>query len=595
MAKVEGLDATLGFKVEGLGKLKAAARQFDATKKAVVASASPFKAAGASAGVAAIGVGKLGAESKKSSRGVLLLSTAMGGLRRAGSVAVSALRIIAAVALGLVGVFAGLAGGALAVAVALAAIGAKAALARRELRLAAAEIGTTAQNMETVGNILRGVGFGDGFADEAKKIVGAMDEVAKTVKKGGDEADEAKKKFKGFGIDKSFDVDPKTGKTKDSSAVALDVLQAYIQANEQAAKLRKQANDLGTKTPKKAAALRKQAIEQDKKNADLAESGGISGKLKVLLDGLTSKQFETVAKEIGRLFPTTSNKEEGIRSDVADQAVQAGLKFDALLKGLSDRFNEIGTFLAGSFLPGLNSFLDAVISFAKRTGIIKETVGERDARIEMQRESNRGTGLGQASAEDLQKEADAVGKRREDDVRDRAERMRKRQGRPNSLPARDKDTSLAPASLPARDKDTSLAPASLPARDKDTSLAPASLPARDKDTSLAPASLPARDKDTSLAPVRQQLSDDIRATIESIKRQVSPETNATKMQKAAENKTENDQRKYENIGNDQRTISPSITVNATGLEAVAAQLKSSVLGAISTKGSNTSTGALTAP
>jgi hypothetical protein len=500
MAVIEELVAKLGFDVEGLAKLKVAAKEFDKAKKNIVASTNPLKAAGASASVAAVGVGKLGAQSKKSSRSVLLLGTAMRGIRRAGSIAASALRAILLVALKLVGAFAGLVAGAAAVAAGFVLVGVKAALARREVRLAAAEIGTSAQSLETVGNIIKGIGFGDGFADEAKKVVGAIDEVAKTIKKGGDEADEAKKKFKGFGIDQSFDVDPKTGKTRDSAAIALDVFQAYKRATEQAANLRKQADALGSKAPKRAAELRKKAIEQDRKSDQLAEDSGISGKLKVLLDGLTGKQFETVANEISRLFPTTSNKEEARRADVASQAVEAGLKFDALLQGLSERFKEIGTALAVEFLPGLNSFLDGVISFAKRTGIIKETVGERDARIEMQREGNRGSGLGRASAEDLQAEAARSQKRFEDSIKARSER---------------------------------------------------------------------------------------------IKKQVSPEANAAKMQGAAEAKADN--RKYENIGNDQRTISPSVTVNATGLEAVATAVKNSILGAISTKGANTSTGALTTP
>jgi hypothetical protein len=498
MAVIEELVAKLGFDVEGLPKLKAAAKQFDATTKAVVASSSPLK-------VSAVAIGKVGDQSKKSSRSVLLLGTAMRGLRRAGSIAASALRTILMVALRLVGVFAGIAASAAAVAAGFVAIGVKAALARREVRLAAAEIGTSAQSLETVGNIIKGAGFGDGFADEAKKVVGAIDEVSKTIKKGGEEADEAKKKFKGFGIDQSFNVDPKTGQTKDSAAIALDVFQAYKRATEQAAALRKEADAIGGKAPKKAASLRKKAIEQDRKNTQLAEDSGIGGRLKVLLDGMTGKQFDTLANEISRLFPTTSNKEEGVRAGVANQAVQAGLKFDALLQGLSERFKEIGTSLASGFLPGLNSFLDTVIGFAKRTGIISETVGEKKDRVSYERASARAQGMRaeretRTSDADLQAEADRSQKRFEDSIKARSER---------------------------------------------------------------------------------------------IKKQVSPEANAAKMQGAAEAKVDN--RTYTDIGTDKRTQNINTTVNATGLEAVANAVKNSILGAISTKGANTSTGALTAP
>lgn len=504
MAVLEELVSKLGFEVSGLAKLKAAAKQFDATKKSIVASANPIKAAGSSASVAAIGVGKLGTASKRSSRSVLLMGTALSGMRRAGGVAASAIKSILLVALRLVVVFAGVVAGAALVAAGFVAIGIKAALARREVRLAAAEIGTSAQSLETVGNIIKGAGFGDGFAEEAKKVVGAIDEVTKTIKKGGYEADEAKKKFKGFGIDQSFNVDPKTGQTRDSAAIALDVFQAYKRATEQAANLRKQADALGSKAPKKAAALRKKAIEQDRKNAQLAEDSGISGKLKVLLDGMTGKQFDALANEISRLFPTTSNKSEAKQTNVASQAVEAGLKFDALMQGLSERFKEVGVELAGKFLPGLNSFLDSVISFAKRTGIISETVGERTSRQEMEREANRAKGF---------------------------------RGTKDETPQQ-------------------------------------------------------RRNRTQLELIEKQKAEYERRKA-SIENKISPEASAAKMQGAAEAKTTNNNQ--QNFGNDQRQMPVSVKVEASGLDAVAAAVKNAVLGAISTKGANTSTGALTAP
>lgn len=523
MAVIEELVSKLGFEVEGLGKLKAAAKQFDSTKKAIVASSNPLKQAGTSAGVAAIGVGKLGAESKKSSRGILLLSTALSGLRRAGAVAVGVVRTILVVMLRLAPAVLGIVAGLAAVALAFTRAASKAAMARREFSLAAKEIGTSAQNLETVGNILRVAGFGDKFADEAKKVVGAIDEVAKTVRKGGEDADEAKKKFQGVGIDKSFDVDPKTGKSRDSAAIAVDVFQAYKRATEQAANLRKQADAIGAKAPKRAAALRKKAIEQDRKTDQLAEDAGISGKLKVLLDSVSIAQLAAIADQAARLFPTTSNKSESDQSSVADQAIQAGLKVDALLKGTTERLTELGVAIATHVLPPLNSFLDTLISFGKRTGLIKETVGERDARLEQEREARRASGFGGTRDETPQQ-------RRNRTQRELVEKQDAEYKRRNALPARDKDTSLAPTE----------------------------------------------------------------SWLNWIKRQVSPETNAAKMQKQAEQKT--DSRTYTDIGNDHRT--QNVTVNQTlqqDAAAVAAAARNAVLGAISTKGANTSTGALTAP
>ncbi len=78
-----------------------------------------------------------------------------------------------------------------------------------------------------------------------------------------------------------------------------------------------------------------------------------------------------------------------------------------------------------------------------------------------------------------------------------------------------------------------------------------------------------------------------------IRQQLSPEASTSKMVGTAQASADN--RKYENIGNDQRNMPVSVKVEASGLDAVAAAVKNAVLGAISTKGANTSTGALTAP
>lgn len=540
MAVIEELVSKLGFEVEGLAKLKAAAKQFDTTKRAIVASSNPLRSAGASAGVAAISVGKLGAESKKSSRGVLLLSTALSGLRRAGAVAVGVVRTILVVMLRLAPAVLGVVAGLAAVALAFTRSASKAAMARREFALAAKEIGTSAQNLETVGNILRVAGFGDKFAEEAKKVIGAVDEVSKTVRKGGEDADEAKKKFQGFGIDRSFDVDPKTGKSRDSAAIAVDIFQAYKRATEQAANLRKQADQIGAKAPKRAAALRKKAIEQDRKTNQLAEDAGISGKLKVLLDSISLAQLAAIADQAARLFPTTSNKAEGDQAGVASQAEQVGLKVDALIKGTTDRLTELGVAIAKDVLPSLNSLLDSLISFAKRTGLIKESTGEKNDRESYERASERAAGI---RAERTLNETPQNRLKRQIDEREaELEAMRKGNERRR----------IESGSLPARDKDTS--------------------------------------------PAQTGIVDQFKSMIEGIFRQVSPETNAAKMQKSIENKTENDNRTYTDIGTDKRQISVSVQQTLQqDAAAIAAAAKNAVLGAISTKGANTSTGALTAP
>jgi hypothetical protein len=520
VAVLEELVAKLGFEVDGLGKLKAAAKSFDATKKAVIASANPLKQSGAAAGIAAVGIGKLGDQSKKSSRGVLLLGTALGGLRRAGTAAIGFVRTLLGLVLRLAVPIAGVAAGVVALGVAFAVAGAKAAKARREFALTAKTLGTTAQNLETGTNIVRYLGLGDDAQKGAEKSVGAINDVLKAIRAGGDEADEARKKFTGFGIDQSFQID-KNGKMRDSVAVLLDIVQAYKQVSEQAATYRKQADAIEKKNPKQAAALRKRALERDRKATTLAEDAGIDGTFKAVLDEKTMAQIAVLIQRAQSERPTTSNASEAAQSNAASQAEQAGLKVGAIIGGITERLTDFGVTIAKEVLPPLNAFLDSVISFAKRTGIIKETTGEKASRLEGEREAHRARGLGGTPEETPQQrrnrtQAEAIQKGIEED--------RKRYGTPTTAP---------------------------------------------------------------VPPTRPE------GWMDWVKRQISPETNAAKMQKQAETKTTTNNQ--QNFGNDQRNMPVSVKVEASGLDAVAAAVKNAVLGAISTKGANTSTGALTAP
>lgn len=506
---LEELISKLGFEVEGLNKLRAARKEFERTKKSAVATNKTLVATSRSTAVAATGVSRLG----------------------------TALRTILGVFARLITVAAGVAAGVALVGTAFVIAGVRAARARREFALTAKEMGTTGQNLETLGNILRVAGFGDGFEEEAKKVVGAIDEISKSVRKGGEDADEAKKKFQGFGIDKSFDVDPKTGKSRDSAAIALDIFQAYKRATEQAANLRKEADAIANKAPKKAAALRKKALGQDQKTEQFAEDAGIGGRLRVLLDSIALKDLPELVKKAARLFPTTSNASEAKQDDVAKQAEDAALKASALLKGTADRLTEIGVALATHVLPHLNTFLDKLIAFGKATKLIPETTGEKSAREAKERLDVMAAGRRAERETYDASPQDVRNKTQGDAFRQQMEADRKRYGTPTTAPL--------PPSRP----------------------------------------LPARDKDTSLAPT---------GWLQGLRDYFSTNANMNKAAKTAESAADN--RSYENIGNDQRT--QSVTVNQTlqqDAAAVAAAARNAVLGAMSTKAANTSTGALTAP
>lgn len=436
MAVLEELVSKLGFEVEGLAKLKAAAKAFAGVKDDVIKSANPLKQAGASAGVTAVAIGRLGNESRRSSRGVLLLSTALSGLKRAGSVAMSVLRGILTLALRLIPAFAGLVAGGGVLAGVLAAIGARAALARREMALTAKMAGTTAGNLETVTNIFKGLGLGDEAEKSAQAAVEKMNELTKAIKKGGEEGEEAKKKLKGFGIDSSLAIGA-DGKMRDSSALLLDVIEAYKSAQEKAQALRKKQETIAN--PRQKRKVGAQALEQERKADQLADNAGIEGKLKVLIDEKPIADMRAAYERAASLFPTTSPDSEKKQSGVAEEAAAAGLKIDAVLQGVATRFTELGVAIATEVLPPLNTFLDGVVGFAKRIGLISENAKEKRDRESYEAASKRAEGMRaeRSTTADVEAEADSYAERNQSNRQAQADKQRQKRENNRAAAARE--------------------------------------------------------------------------------------------------------------------------------------------------------------
>ncbi|SEL39240.1 hypothetical protein SAMN04515666_103609 [Bosea lupini] len=590
MAILEELTTRLGFEVEGLAKLKAAAKAFAGVKDDVIKSANPLKQAGASAGVTAVAIGRLGNESRKSSRGVLLLSTALSGLKRAGSVAMSVLRGVLMVALRLIPAFAGLVAGGGVLAGVLAAIGAKAALARREMALTAKTAGTTAGNLETVTNIFKGLGLGDEAEKSAQAAVEKMNELTKAIKKGGEEGEEAKKKLKGFGIDSSLAIGA-DGKMRDSSALLLDVIEAYKTAQEKAQALRKKQET--TTNPRQKRKIGAQALEQERKADKLADDTGIEGKLKALLDELSMREIRERNEKTASRTPTTSPESERQQAEVAKQAVEAGLKVDAVLQGVATRFTELGVAIATEVLPPLNTFLDSVVGFAKRIGLISENAKEKRDRESYEAASKRAEGMrAERSTNDLdQTDTPQAARNRSQSefFKRQMEEDRKRYGTPTEAP------------LPPKRADTSASPLGALPEWNPRPVALAAAPARmGPGAPTAPAmSMP--------APTPGWL-DGLKSLLQSvpkIKADLSPEMNASKMKNAAA-QTKVDQNltatatataTFNGIFDEtaarkvQQMIDQSIQQAAGKLKAQGA----GVLGAISAKGSNSGTASAASP
>lgn len=536
---IEELVSRMGFEVAGVQKLRTAVKEWDKAKKSVTASSKAMVVAGKSTTVAATGVSRLG----------------------------TALRSTVAILARLIAVAAGVAAGVAAVGTAFVVASVRAARARREFGLLAKTLGSKAQNLETTTNFLRYLGLGDDAKADTQKAVGAVNDILKTIRAGGEEADEARKKFAGLKLDEVFRIDPRTGQMRDAAAVLLDIVAAYKQLQEQAGAYRKQADDIAKKQPKKASQLRQKALDLDRKGTKLADEAGIDGKLKVLLDEKTWKQITEAFATAASQRPTTSDAAEARKKEVSDQAEAAGLKAEALMKNMADRLLQIGDALAVHVLPPLNAFLDKLIAFGKSTGLIPENVGEKSAREAKERLDIMAAGR---RAERETREAtpqEIRNKTQRELVEQQDAEFRKRYGTPTTAPL----PPQRPRPLPARDKDTS--PAKQPQRTPTTAI---------RETQ---ADLPAK-----LEALRNSLDANAKASgtgwLDYFRKMLSPEVNAAKLQKTAEQKTVN----QTDFGNDQRTITNNVTVNGAPQEGLAAAVSGAVNQAVSRiKASNAST------
>ncbi len=486
-----------------------------------------------------------------------------------------------------VAAFAGLVAGGGILAGVLAAIGAKAALARREMALTAKTAGTTAGNLETVTNVFKGLGLGDEAEKSAQAAVEKMNELTKAIKKGGEEGEEAKKKLKDFGIDSSLAIGA-DGKMRDSSALLLDVVEAYKTAQGKAQALRTKQGT--TANPRQKRKVGAQALEQERKADQLAENAGIEGKLKVLIDEKSMPELRAMYERMASLMSTTSPGSEQQQAEVAKQAAEAGLKFDAVLQGVATRFTELGVVVATQLLPPLNTFLDGVVGFAKKIGLISETVGERNARTEQEREANRGRVMSAPrTVEEAERAAEASQNRFEADVQARAAARKARYGTSSESP------------LPPNRADSSASPLGALPEWNPRSVALAAAPAR-----MGPGA-PTAPTMSMPAPTPGWL-DGLKSLLQSvpkIKADLSPEMNASKMKNAAaQNKVENNLTATatatatfsgifdaEAARKVQQMIDQSIQQAAGKLKAQGA----GVLGAISAKGSNSGTASAASP
>ncbi len=269
-------------------------------------------------------------------------------------------------------------------------------------------------------------------------------------------------------------------------------------------------------------------------------------------------------------------------------------------------FENVKDSIVSKVLPRLVQFGEGLVGVAKVLGWISETAGERENKKETDREARRAKALGsfndpktQAALDEAAKGGGSFLAALLGSKSDAARANLKSAADDYNFAKTNRNSPLKPLDEAGRafwDKrliDATAALSSAFDKLKATTGAETSGPPgfRSESAESAAAEL---DK---LAAGAGRVSEAIKAW----QNIASPTQGAKGLAEQTGDKIDNDNRKYENIGNDQRTISPTVNINQTisGMEGAAAAAgaaaKSGVLGAVSSKGANTSTGALTSP
>ena len=445
---------------------------------------------------------------------------------------------VAVVALSVTAAVAGIAIGALKLAHSFMKARAEAAAMRRELQLSAKGQRTTAINIDNVGAGFRAMGM---KAEEAKTAIGEVyGKVNEAIKEGDGDAGKWFKKNKIATMDKR-------GNQRDTAAVLDDIVKTYFDQRNRRDKARGDA-DSDPSNKKKLAAANKSELEFRKSQDEFP------GLTQGIRDHLAAvKSYEDYVQKRQKFIeanPGKTKAEEDRAASIADK----WQKFDNALEGLTTSitrpFNDLANAITDNVLPPLTRFAEALTSILKAMGIAPKTKGEVDAENAARANAVAGAKNPNSDASKALKKADQTKSILDflwpSDLVQKASQYRsavKTAGMINNDPK---------ASQSYKDY---------------------------ANTGLAEAA-------KALIEAAGKLSD--------IKSEVSPQSNMKKVEKDKA-PVQNVTKHISDVGNDHRNMPVSVTVNATGLEAVAAKLKGAVLGAIAAKGANVNTGAATAP
>ena len=404
MAVVEELVAVLGFDVRGLPEV----RKFDAALLRTRRSLSDFGTA-VNAKLGRLGAGggsTLGRFNAALKAGVSSVAMMAAGAARLAAT----LAAVAVAAATVVGVVAKLAH-------AYAKARAEAALLRHEQQFKAAGHGTSSINLEKMGRGFRSIGLKDEVA------AGFVEEIGKRAVEARTEPGDDKL----FGPNK-IRVRGKDGRAADSSGVALDVIKAYLDLRAKAREADAKAGQGGRGAK---AAVGSAAKFEDRAEA-LAKEAKFPAELIGALQALKGwPEFVRRMTEATDANPPESKRNVERANAIGDRFIAVANELDGVFTGLSRRIDQFGMLIEESILPPLEAFAYGLNSIARTLGLIDETKHSREARQEMERETARGKSMMDRPGGDIvaalreaaaQKDADAVLGFFLDDPRDKARR-----------------------------------------------------------------------------------------------------------------------------------------------------------------------------
>lgn len=580
---VEELVAKLGFKVDGLEQIK----KFDKSLESARKGLEDFgKAANKS-----IYGGSSGNPLKGMTDGMSKTATMGDKFRaffdriRAGATntAVSMARFGVSVA----GVLARIGGGAaivgqmaialfrMAAAAALAA--SKAAILRREQQMTARSQRTTAANIDKLVAGYKAVGLPE---EDAKSGISALnDKIDEAIKKDGTGGDFTK--LTGIRV-----LDER-GRQRDTAAVKLDAMKWAFDRRKAAEDARFVADGLDPKS-KAGRAADKKANQLELKNRKDFDALGNRAEMEKIAPGKTFADFIRGTKEMNARNPAPSKDQEDRSARIAENAT----KLQAIMDGLGSVASSMKDAITDKILPPLITFGDALIRAGKVVGLISETKDEIAAKKTAKDSVAKTVEDIRANPQNYKGDRTLWGAI----IRKGLEAQQAAQPAAN-VPTPPKRPGPIPESAipvpPAR-------PPMVPdMQDWGPTTADVVSKLKDFATQVGATTEKMRSAAGSGEAGGKMSQADAIRTLLQMKAEIDARNSPAAVAKDAQAKVENDLRKYENIGNDQRTISVSTTVNqtvsGTSAPAAAGAAVSGAASAAVSKASNASTGAAAAP